>query len=615
MNTKLNIKNRLCTMPFVVCLFMVSALGLTSCEDLFEQDSEYVIFDGDNALDNAADTIYSVIGVLNKLQAIADRTHLLGEVRGDLVDVTDATHAELRNVALFDIAEDNKYNNPRDYYAIINNCNYFIANVDTTIINNRNEKIFLREYAAIKGFRAWTYLQLALNYGSVPFVTDPILTKLDSEKDYPRYGIQEICNYFIQDLAPLVDVEMPGYGTIRSVDSRLLYFPIHLLLGELNLWAGNYKQAALSYYNYISKRNGMNSTYPIGIARIGWADNEWESIMSYSGLLAQERYSDDAELITMIPGDSIPSEGYYSELRELYNSSEENDYKASLTPSKSLRDLSHAQRFCYVDVSDGGEKDTLYAPEKIDWVSTVMDMGGDLRLFNSWDIQENFVNKNDEKVEYQTIGKHQTRNIHIYRRVMVYLRMAEALNRAGYPAFAYQILASGVNNNVIETEVIPHYSADSTFLRQFDFPNIRYQLNTPELDAMGSTAANVNTIGIHSRGSGWASANKYYQMPVDTLLAKTDSLAHIAWQQDMVEDMLVDEFALELAFEGTRFYDLMRVALRRGEPAYLADRIYARRGEQNAASMKGEIKTDLYNSDNWYLRWNGEIGLEPAGNK
>ena len=30
---------------------------------------------------------------------------------------------------------------------------------------------------------------------------------------------------------------------------------------------------------------------------------------------------------------------------------------------------------------------------------------------------------------------------------------------------------------------------------------------------------------------------------------------------------------------------------------------------------KGEIKTDLYNSDNWYLRWNGEIGLEPAGNK
>lgn len=609
MNTKLNIMNRLCTMPLIVCLLMVSALGLTSCEDLFEQDSEYVIFDGDHALDNAADTIYSVIGVLNKLQAIADRTVLLGEVRGDLVDVTDATNADLRNLALFNVDEMNKYNSPRDYYAIINNCNYFIANVDTAIINNRNEKIFLREYAAIKGFRAWTYLQLALNYGSVPFVIEPILTKEDSEKDYPRYGIQEICNYFVQDLMPLIDVKLPSYGTIRSVDSRFLYFPVYLLLGELNLWAGNYKDAALNYYNYISKRNGMNSTYAIGTASVEWGDKEWDMVTSRGNLYADERYSAESELITMIPGDSIPSEGYYSELRNLFNSSVDNDYKVSLVPSRSMQDLSHAQRYCHVEVSTGGEKDTLYAPEKIDWVSDIMDMGGDLRLTNTWDIRDNFVNKNDERVDYQTISKFQSRNIYIYRRVMVYLRMAEALNRAGYPVFAYKILSSGVNNQVLESDIIPNYSADSTFLRQFDFPNIRYKLKTP--DAVSSNAE-YNIMGIHSRGSGWSDANEYYQMPVDTLLAQNDSLAHIAWQQDLVEDMLVDEFALELAFEGTRFYDLMRVALRRGQPAYLADRVYARRGEENISTMKSEIKTDLYNSDNWYLDWNGEIGVEPS---
>ena len=605
MNTKLNIMNRFRTMPFIVCLLMVSAFGLTSCEDLFDQDSEYVIFDGDNAFDNAADTIYSVVGVLNKLQAIADRTVLLGEVRGDLVDVTEATHADLRNVSLFQIDENNKYNNPRDYYAIINNCNYFIANVDTSLINNRNEKIFLREYAAVKGIRAWTYLQLAINYGSVPFVVDPILTKEDSEKDYPRYGIQEIANYFVQDLAPLVDVKMPAYGTIRGIDSRLFYFPAYLLLGELNLWAGNYKEAALNYYNYISKRNGMNSTYATGEFSVEWYDSEWESIASsYSGLF-QESYTENGELITLIPGDSIPSEGYYSELRNLYNSSTDNDYHASLTPSKSLQDLSKVQKYCYVEVSSTGEKDTLYAPDKIDWGSVDRDMAGDLRLFDTWDYDDDYVNKNDEVVTYQTISKIRTRNVAIYRRTMVYLRMAEALNRAGYPVFAYKILASGVNNSVLEKEIIPYYSADSTFLRQFDFPNLRYKLKTPDV-VQGET---TNTMGIHSRGSGWSAANMYYQMPVDTLI--TDSLAHIAWQQDMVEDMLVDEFALELCFEGTRFYDLMRVALRRGEPAYLADRIYARRGEANKASMQSEIKTDLYNTENWYLRWNGEIGFDP----
>lgn len=605
MNTKLNIMNRFRTMPFIVCLLMVSAFGLTSCEDLFDQDSEYVIFDGDNAFDNAADTIYSVVGVLNKLQAIADRTVLLGEVRGDLVDVTKATHADLRNVSLFQIDENNKYNNPRDYYAIINNCNYFIANVDTALINNRNEKIFLREYAAVKGIRAWTYLQLAINYGSVPFVVDPILTKEDSEKDYPRYGIQEIANYFVQDLAPLVDVKMPAYGTIRGIDSRLFYFPAYLLLGELNLWAGNYKEAALNYYNYISKRNGMNSTYATGEFSVEWYDSEWESVASSYSNLFQESYTENGELITLIPGDSIPSEGYYSELRNLYNSSTDNDYHASLTPSKSLQDLSKVQKYCYVEVSSTGEKDTLYAPDKIDWGSVDRDMAGDLRLFYTWDYDDDYVNKNDEVVTYQTISKIRTRNVAIYRRTMVYLRMAEALNRAGYPVFAYKILASGVNNSVLEKEIIPYYSADSTFLRQFDFPNLRYKLKTPDV-VQGET---TNTMGIHSRGSGWSSANMYYQMPVDTLI--TDSLEHIAWQQDMVEDMLVDEFALELCFEGTRFYDLMRVALRRGEPAYLADRIYARRGEANKASMQSEIKTDLYNTENWYLRWNGEIGFDP----
>lgn len=587
---KKNIKNRLRTIPFVVCLLAMPLIGLTSCEDFFEQDSSYVVFEEDNLLNNAADTIYSVVGVLNKLQAIADRTILLGEVRGDLVDITDATHADLRKVAEFNIDETNKYNSPRDYYAVINNCNYFIANVDTSIINNRNEKIFLREYVAIKGFRAWTYLQLALNYGSVPFIDKPVLSKEESEKGFPRKDVKEICNYFINDLMPLADEEYPAYGKIRGIDSRLFYFPIYLLLGELNLWAGNYEQAALCYYKYINTRNGMNSAYPIGTSHIGWNDSDWESIRMSSFEYSAEAYSAQTELITMIPGDSIPSEGYYSELRNLFNSTKENDYEVSLVPSVALQNLSAAQRYCYIEIGSQGEKDTLYVPENVTWPGYTVQPRGDLRLYYVWELDDEYTNKNGDRVDYQTIVKHDTRNVNIYRRTMLYLRMAEALNRAGYPMFAYKILSSGVNNTVIRDEVMPFYqtAADSAFLRQFDFPDLRYGLVVPT-SSETSTSENINTRGIHSRGSGWSDANKYYQ--VDTTLT-------VEGQILQVEDMIVDEGALEFAFEGTRFYDLMRVAMRRSDTDYLAERVAGRSGVENTA-----LRTRLQDYTTWYLPW------------
>ena len=138
----------------------------------------------------------------------------------------------------------------------------------------------MREYAAAKAIRAWTYLQLVLNYGSVPFVTDPILTKEESEANYPRYDLQAICDYFITDLLPLTEKygrEYPKYGNIRNTDSRFFYFPLNIVLGDLYLWAGSasgnkeyYKQAALRYYKYISERNGDNSTYATGTNMAQW---------------------------------------------------------------------------------------------------------------------------------------------------------------------------------------------------------------------------------------------------------------------------------------------------------------------------------------------------------
>ena len=597
----------------VICAFCVIC-GFSACEDFFNQESEHVIFTEKDHLDNATDTVYSVTGILNKLQALADRTVLLGEARGDLVTVTTTASSDLRDVAQFNVGDDNMYNVPRDYYAVINNCNYFIAHADTALKNNRNDYIFMREYAAVKAIRAWTYLQLVLNYGSVPFVIEPILTKAEAEIEYPRYDLQAVCDYFISDLEPLAERwgnEYPSYGYIRNTDSSLFYFPINIVMGDLNLWAasvtGNaarYREAALRYYKYINERNGRNSAYPIGLTMTTWTPGSttWNSHTSWSsGSLLSESYGENAEIITMIPGDSIRAEGNYSELRNIFNSREENDYKVSLTPSSYLFNLSESQMHCCV--SNSGTS-VYYAPEDLP-----RHQSGDLRLWYYYTQSTDRHPTSGERIDYQSVDKYATRNVHIYRRQMLYLRLAEALNRGGFPRAAFQILSTGLNNDVLAEEVYPYCSeSDSAWISQIDMPATRYGLFTVEELANNRSIAIHNTIGVHTRGSGFTPLNEYYYLRVDTTLTEE---AQKPAMQEYVDSLILNEEALEFAFEGTRFYDLMRFAFRQSNPGqFMAKFIYGRRGKDNEGVVRSEVKNDVSDTRNWYLKWNGKIGLQ-----
>ena len=603
-------KKHLIGLSFIIC-YLSFSVCVTSCADFFEQESDQIIYADKDHLTSASDSIYSVTGILNKLQVLADRTVLLGEVRGDLTTITNVASSDLRDMALFQIGDDNQYNVPRDYYAVINNCNYFIAHVDTALKNNRNEYVFMKEYAAVKAIRAWTYLQLVLNYNRVPFVTEPILTKQEAEKSYPTYDLAAVCDYFIADLLPLAERygrEYPGYGTIRGNDSRFLWFPINIVLGDLYLWqasvTGNteqYRQAALRYYQYISERNGQNSTYPVGLNLYTWkpGDTSWMTVTTWGTLGVNESYMANGELITMIPCDSTRSEGNYSELRNLFNSTDENDYKYSLTPSTRMEEISADQWHCCVGTN---ATSVIYAPKNLS-----LHRAGDLRLVSFWGEGYTHDKTTGERIETQTIRKYNTRNVHIYRRMMVYLRMAEALNMAGYPRMAFQILSKGLNNNVIVDDVCPYYSkSDSTWLRRFDFPVSRYDTLTAEVLVSGRTSSSMNTIGVHTRGSGYTPFNEYYQFPDSIVVDGQKQAVPLADQQEYVSQLLLTEEALEFAFEGTRFYDVMRFALRSSNPGeFMADIISARAGSKNVSE---DIRTKLRTQSNWYLKWNGKIG-------
>jgi hypothetical protein len=162
---------------------------------------------------------------------------------------------------------------------------------------------------------------------------------------------------------------------------------------------------------------------------------------------------------------------------------------------------------------------------------------------------------------------------------MVYLRYAEALNRAGLPQSAMAVLKYGLCPENIQLYVDSVERAKAGDLIAFD----------------ETVFTRENVIGIHSRGSGDSDCNAYYVLPqpATALNSRQDT---VDYQIPLVEDMIINEMALEGAFEGYRFHDLMRVALRRNDPAYLADPISRRSGVADDG-----LRSLLLDKNNWYL--------------
>ena len=529
MITKINNKNwvrSFITGVFYILLLSFSPLLLTSCEDMLKPESDLVEFEEDHTLNHATDSVYSVMGIINKMQVIADRVILLGEVRGDLVAPTDAANNDLKHLSAFDFKESNRYNQISDYYAVINNCNFYLAHVDTAM-QRRGRNLFMREYAAVKSYRAWTYLQLAQAYGEVPLILTPLMTE----------------KYF--------------------------FIPMRALLGDLCLWAGRYQEAARWYHDYLTDRY---DPVKMNLQRTSWPN-------SSQLVTPNDRYTTSGEVITYIPMEARVFDGVISNLPNLFNSTTENNYFYELTASSAMSKISADQIYCLEnDIPGATTKDTVYVARtgfnRSEYV-------GDLRFASNFTLRSSGTqNEYSEYNSYtQNVSKITFSRIPLYRATMIYLRYAEALNRAGYPQTAFAILKYGICNEVLQNRVDAEEIKAAGELVTFDSNVFRLE----------------EVLGIHSLGSGDSHANAYYELPQpeSALPTRQDT---VNYQIPLVEDLIIDEMALEGAFEGYRFNDLMRVALRRGDPSYLAAPVACRNGESNNA-----LYSLLMDPKNWYL--------------
>ena len=534
---------------YIVLSLLVSTFALTSCDALLNADSERYTFENDFQMKSAHDTIYSMVGVLSQLQKLGDRYILLGELRSELMETKDNASLYLKEINDFSYSKENPYINQKEYYSVINSCNYVTKYIDTSYAK-QSDKAMMRTYAAAKSIRAWTYLQLALNYDTVYYYTNPITTVADASRSYPEIKLNALADSLINDLEPLKNVNTMDLGTFGAFKAKTTIFPIKFILGDLYLWKGDYANAAKSYYDLMYSTDRTISREYIS----SWTVDSKKVFTNYTPLWNALLEPNNPEIIA-----SIGSSATYGQQFSVDSLS----YHYDIAPTP-IAINKWASTIYYVDSITIGEGD-LRSHGSYYQINEK-----NSTLPNSYDPSENpYITK------YQKMNTNTEKCLVIYRNSLLYLRYAEAVNRMGCPQLAFTVIKKGLTSlNTTTTTIHNEVLAAGNG-------------STPSYMNFGDNRFTAN-IGIRQRGLGNTNNDtRVYVIP--TLSSKADSITY-------VEDAIVEELALETAFEGNRFHDLMRIALRRDKPEYLAEKVSSK-----YALKKADMKLRLMSVKNWYL--------------
>lgn len=488
-------------------------IATTSCEDMLTPDlTRYTEnFSG-------RDTVYFYNGILRNVQDMVEQNELLGDLRSDLVATTKYTSDSISNIVKYEnkrIDGEDQLLNRAAYYKVINQCNFYLAKVDTTAQKN-NIKYMKREYAQVLNIRAWAYLQLVQTYGTVPFITKPV-DNADTgwEKNPEKWATADnLLDLLKADLKTANGIEYangygyPDYGEYQTgnsnfkVNTKYLRFYSDLILGDLYLLHSanrqDYIEAAKSYYKFLRRYN--NSTYnvtgnfatysrsqlPNGTYQYYPRVDSWIG----SGLNASSLGNEN---ITIIPSAANNTFGrVLSRNVQIFGfdpssrnstSSDVNGGSVSTSgqvtisvnyrsrqvgPSNAYVNLCKAQSYSNTEYASGIASNITYFTGV-----------GDARMHGTAPIVETKEGGRDETENRYIMKSAVPASVDgsglasgysfkhfrsIYRVRQVWLRYAEAINRAGFPRLAFAVLRDGLDHQTLPTltDSIKYINADST---------------------------------------------------------------------------------------------------------------------------------------------------------
>ncbi|BAV04520.1 SusD family protein [Filimonas lacunae] len=579
-------------------LLPVVALLAASCKKMFDVKPEQVV-DQTQMYRNVNDADAAILGLYGKLMNLAKQHVVLNELRADLMDVTDNANDALKQVTLNNVASNNTYADPRAYYQVILNCNDVIKNFQIMVANKKfTRDEFNQRYGDVVALRSWVYLQAGIQYGTVPYVTSALET-IDDVKDeskFPRLSLDKLIDTLIKvtDSIPYKDVYVTGSSLVTTIDgynTGKFFINKKCLLGDLYLWRSAFTKSdidarlAAGYYKQVMETggNGDYDTY-----RIKWSEVTTNNDIAV-GYWNDGRVNQYSENMLVDDNDygwrSIFARGqdalYNTEwIWMLY-------FNASFSPENPFIDLFSNRGGSYLVKPSQAAIDGWDAQVQSD---NNFPYDARKRLtYKTLDgqpvIMKYLYNYVDETTYLPTSLLNKPGKWFLYRAAQLHLHYAEAANRDGRHKIAYALVNNGLSYN-FDNSPGAGTKRDVTNTQQTFDPETAYQFDARYGDNPTFRAPWHRNVGIRGRAHLKA-------LPVNGADSTT-----------LIENMIVDESGLELAYEGSRWADLLRIAIRRNEPAFVADKVYnklVKDGNGSAAATRARLL-----AKDWFLPFKWE---------
>jgi len=587
---------KLCFLLTVLAATMV----LSSCKKILDVEPESVLT-GEQTYRNVFDADAAVLGVYSKFMQLAKPYVLLNELRADLMSPTMNADLYLQQLNNHTATTDNPYTNPAPFYEVILNCNDVMANFDKMLAEKKLKvDEYSQRYSDIASIRTWTYLQLGIHFSKdaqgtvgIPYVTSPLASIADvkNEANMKYLPFRQLLAELIRTMESLPSKEMySGATLITTVDQYSTNkFFIHkkMLLGDLHLWnaaydPSSYRKAATWYRDIISTtdNDGNANTQKNYFKIIGNIDPNTGNQLAVQYVRYRE-----SDINSLYESNTEGWRSMFSRGKLSYDAQFNWEWIWVLPFSSNF-----APKNPFIELMSPIGGSYLVKPSEkaiLDWNSE--------RQFNGFpfDARGRFTYKMisgqpvimkylyyflDGNTLLPTInGNGRSGDWWLFRAATLWQRFGEAANRDGFPTLGYAIVNQGIRAT---------YDANP---RPQDVTNIQNTLHYPDPYKFAARSGdNPQYRDVYRDMSGIRGRAYLPSRPV----VGSDSTTQ-------VENQLIDEAGLELAYEGNRWSDLLRVAIRRNDPAFLAERVFQKLQKEGNGNA-GSARSKLMNRE-WYL--------------